>query len=313
MKEFKEVKGNKLKENNKERESKAKGNLILKVKEETELMKFLIESLPKKNRNNIKSLLKNKQVLVDGASISQFNHPLVPGQEVMITESRLSDKDMRGIKVVYEDEYLIAIEKASGILSIATNKEREKTAYNMVKNYVKTRNPLEKLFIVHRLDRDTSGVMIFAKAEEIQQILQTNWQDIVLERTYVAVVEGKVEKDSDTIISYLKENSAFVTFSSEKEIEGSKKAITHYTVLRRSKGFSLVEAKIETGRKNQIRVHMQSLGHSVVGDKKYGATTNPLGRLGLHAKSIIFKHPKTGKILSFQTSIPMKFSGMFKR
>ena len=117
----------------------------------------------------------------------------------------------------------------------------------------------------------------------------------------------------DTIISYLKENSAFVTFSSDKEIEDSKKAITHYTVLKRSKGFSLVEANIETGRKNQIRVHMQSLGHSVVGDKKYGATTNPLGRLGLHAKSIIFKHPKTGKVLSFQTGIPAKFSGMFKK
>lgn len=292
---------------------KEKRNLTFTVKEENELMKFLIESMPKKNRNNIKSLLKNKQVLVDGAAISQFNHPLVPGQEIMITESRLSDKDMKGIKVVYEDEYLIAVEKASGILSIATNKEREKTAYNMVKNYVKSRNPLEKLFIVHRLDRETSGVMIFAKTEEIQQILQTNWQDIVLERAYVAVVEGKVEKNSDTIVSYLKENSAFVTFSSEKEIEGSKKAITHYTVLKRSKGFSLVEAKIETGRKNQIRVHMQSLGHSVVGDKKYGATTNPLGRLGLHARSIIFKHPKTGKVLSFQTGIPVKFSGMFKR
>ena len=292
---------------------KEKRNLTFTVKEENELMKFLIENMPKKNRNNIKSLLKNKQVLVDGAAISQFNHPLVPGQEIMITESRLSDKDMKGIKVVYEDEYLIAVEKASGILSIATNKEREKTAYNMVKNYVKSRNPLEKLFIVHRLDRETSGVMIFAKTEEIQQILQTNWQDIVLERAYVAVVEGKVEKNSDTIVSYLKENSAFVTFSSEKEIEGSKKAITHYTVLKRSKGFSLVEAKIETGRKNQIRVHMQSLGHSVVGDKKYGATTNPLGRLGLHAKSIIFKHPKTGKVLSFQTGIPVKFSGMFKR
>lgn len=292
---------------------KEKRNLTFTVKEENELMKFLIESMPKKNRNNIKSLLKNKQVLVDGAAISQFNHPLIPGQEIMITESRLSDKDMKGIKVVYEDEYLIAVEKASGILSIATNKEREKTAYNMVKNYVKSRNPLEKLFIVHRLDRETSGVMIFAKTEEIQQILQTNWQDIVLERAYVAVVEGKVEKNSDTIVSYLKENSAFVTFSSEKEIEGSKKAITHYTVLKRSKGFSLVEAKIETGRKNQIRVHMQSLGHSVVGDKKYGATTNPLGRLGLHAKSIIFKHPKTGKVLSFQTGIPVKFSGMFKR
>ena len=292
---------------------KEKRNLTFKVKEQNELMKFLIENLPNKNRNNIKSLLKNKQVLVDGAAISQFNHPLNPGQEVMITESRFSDKDMKGIKVVYEDEYLIAIEKASGILSIATDKEREKTAYNIVKNYVKSRNPLEKLFIVHRLDRETSGVMIFAKTEEMQQLLQTNWQKMVLERTYVAVVEGKVEKNSDTIISYLKENSAFVTFSSDKEIEGSKKAVTHYTVLKRSKGFSLVEANIETGRKNQIRVHMQSLGHSVVGDKKYGATTNPLGRLGLHAKSIIFKHPKTGKVLSFQTGIPAKFSGMFKK
>ena len=292
---------------------KEKRNLTFKVKEQNELMKFLIENLPNKNRNNIKSLLKNKQVLVDGAAISQFNHPLNPGQEVMITESRFSDKDMKGIKVVYEDEYLIAVEKASGILSIATDKEREKTAYNIVKNYVKSRNPLEKLFIVHRLDRETSGVMIFAKTEEMQQLLQTNWQKMVLERTYVAVVEGKVEKNSDTIISYLKENSAFVTFSSDKEIEGSKKAITHYTVLKRSKGFSLVEANIETGRKNQIRVHMQSLGHSVVGDKKYGATTNPLGRLGLHAKSIIFKHPKTGKVLSFQTGIPAKFSGMFKK
>ena len=292
---------------------KEKRNLTFKVKEQNELMKFLIENLPNKNRNNIKSLLKNKQVLVDGAAISQFNHPLNPGQEVMITESRFSDKDMKGIKVVYEDEYLIAVEKASGILSIATDKEREKTAYNIVKNYVKSRNPLEKLFIVHRLDRETSGVMIFAKTEEMQQLLQTNWQKMVLERTYVAVVEGKVEKNNDTIVSYLKENSAFVTFSSDKEIEGSKKAITHYTVLKRSKGFSLVEANIETGRKNQIRVHMQSLGHSVVGDKKYGATTNPLGRLGLHAKSIIFKHPKTGKVLSFQTGIPPKFSGMFKK
>ena len=292
---------------------KEKRNLTFKVKEQNELMKFLIENLPNKNRNNIKSLLKNKQVLVDGAAISQFNHPLNPGEEVMITESRFSDKDMKGIKVVYEDEYLIAVEKASGILSIATDKEREKTAYNIVKNYVKSRNPLEKLFIVHRLDRETSGVMIFAKTEEMQQLLQTNWQKMVLERTYVAVVEGKVQKNSDTIISYLKENSAFVTFSSDKEIEGSKKAVTHYTVLKRSKGFSLVEANIETGRKNQIRVHMQSLGHSVVGDKKYGATTNPLGRLGLHAKSIIFKHPKTGKVLSFQTGIPAKFSGMFKK
>lgn len=295
------------------KQTKQKGNVTFKVEEQTELMKFLIEKLTGKSRNNIKSLLKNRQVLVDGVFISQFNHPLNVGQEVMISESRFSDKDMKGIKVVYEDEYVIAIEKESGILTIATDKERNKTAYNMVKKYVKAKNPLEKLFIVHRLDRDTSGVMIFAKTEEMQQILQTNWQEMVLKRTYVAVVEGKVEKKSDTIISYLKENSAFVTFSSKTQIEGSKKAITHYTVLRRSKGYTLVDAEIETGRKNQIRVHMQDLGHSIVGDKKYGSTTNPLGRLGLHARSIIFKHPKTGKILSFETGIPTKFTRMFKR
>lgn len=198
------------------------------------------------------------------------------------------------------------------MLSIATDKEREKTAYNIVKEYIKAKNPNEKLFIVHRLDRGTSGVMIFAKTEGMQQVLQTNWQNFVKERKYVAVVEGRVEKDRDTLISYLKENSAMVTFSSPTEIEGSKKAITHYEVLKRSRGYSLVEADIETGRKNQIRVHMQSIGHSIIGDKKYGAKTNPLRRLGLHARTIVFKHPRTNKILSFETKIPTRFSAMFK-
>lgn len=302
-----------MKQTKKVGQAKQKKNLTFMVEENNELMKFLLEKMPSKSRNNIKSLLKNRQVLVDGVFISQFDHPLTKGQEVMISETRISDKDMKGIKVVYEDEFVIAIEKESGILTIATDKERDKTAYNMVKKYIKAKNPLEKLFIVHRLDRDTSGVMIFAKTEEMQQILQTNWQDMVLKRTYVAVVEGKVEKNSDTIVSYLKENSAFVTFSSDTQIEGSKKAITHYKVLRRSRGYSLVDAEIETGRKNQIRVHMQGLGHSIVGDRKYGASTNPLGRLGLHARSIEFKHPKTGKILSFETGIPSKFTRMFKR
>ena len=151
---------------------KEKGNIILKVKEQNELMKFLIENLPGKNRNNIKSLLKNKQVLVDRVPISQFNHIVEPGQEIMITRSRLQEKEIKGIKVVYEDEYLIAVEKSSGILSIATDKERDKTAYNMVKNYVKSRNPHEKLFIVHRLDRETSGVMIFAKQKRCSKFFK---------------------------------------------------------------------------------------------------------------------------------------------
>lgn len=287
-------------------------NISLKVKENDELMKFLIENLPDKSRNNIKSLLKNGQILVNGVRTSQFNHKLVINDEVLVSASRITEENLQGIKIVYEDDDIVAIEKPEGMLSIATDKEREKTAYNIVKEYIKAKNPNEKLFIVHRLDRGTSGVMIFAKTEGMQQVLQTNWQNFVKERKYVAVVEGRVEKDRDTLISYLKENSAMVTFSSPTEIEGSKKAITHYEVLKRSRGYSLVEADIETGRKNQIRVHMQSIGHSIIGDKKYGAKTNPLRRLGLHARTIVFKHPRTNKILSFETKIPTRFSAMFK-
>ncbi|NME35083.1 RluA family pseudouridine synthase [Fusobacterium sp. FSA-380-WT-3A] len=275
-------------------------------------MKFLIENLPGKNRNNIKSLLKNGQILVNGVRTSQFNHLLKDGDEVIISASRMTENHLQGIKIIFEDEDIIVIEKPEGMLSIATDKERERTAYNIVKEYIKSKNPQEKLFIVHRLDKGTSGVMIFAKTEGMQQVLQTNWQNFVKERKYVAVVEGKVEKDRDTIISYLKENNAMVTFSSPVEIEGSKKAITHYEVLKRSRAYSLVEANIETGRKNQIRVHMQGLGHSIIGDKKYGAKTNPLRRLGLHARTIVFKHPRTNKILSFETKIPVRFSAMFK-
>lgn len=289
-----------------------KKNLTFKVETENELMKFLVEKLVGKNRNNIKSLLKNGQVIVNKSRISQFNHILNPGDEVMISTSRLNEDNLKGVTVIYEDSDIIAIEKQEGLLSMATDKEKVKTAYSIVREYVKANDPTEKVFIVHRLDRGTSGVMIFAKTEKMQQILQTNWQNIVKERKYVAVVEGIMEKDSDTIISYLKENSAMVTYSSEKEIEGSKKAITHYEVLKRSRGYSLVEANIETGRKNQIRVHMQSLGHSVVGDKKYGAKTDPIKRLGLHARTIVFEHPNTKELISLQTKIPARFSSMFK-
>lgn len=287
-------------------------NLSIKVKENDELMKFLIENLPGKNRNNIKSLLKNGQILVNGIRTSQFNYLLKKGDEIIVSASRMTENHLQGIKIIFEDDDIIVIEKPEGMLSIATAKEREKTAYNIIKEYIKAKNPKEKLFIVHRLDKGTSGVMIFAKTENMQQILQTNWQNFVKERKYVAVVEGKVEKNRDTIVSYLKENNAMVTFSSPVEIEGSKKAITHYEVLKRSKSYSLIEANIETGRKNQIRVHMQGLGHSIIGDKKYGAKTNPLRRLGLHARTIVFKHPRTNKILAFETKIPVRFSAMFK-
>lgn len=286
-------------------------NIEFTVAEPNELMKFLIEKLPGKSRNNIKSLLANDQIYVNDDHIRQFNHPLNPGDkvEVKLTASReiKVNKTSKGIKVLFEDDAIIAIEKDSGMLSISTDKEREKTAYSMLKDYLKKKDPMGKVFIVHRLDRETSGVMIFAKSEEVQQMLQTNWNEYVVERKYVALVQGSVKNDEGVIRSYLKENSAFVTYSMNSDRDGGKLAITNYKVLKRGKGLSMLEFDIETGRKNQIRVHMKDLGHPIVGDKKYGSTKNPINRLGLHANTIKFKHPITGKMMNFISPVPQIF------
>ncbi|MGL4980633.1 MAG: RluA family pseudouridine synthase, partial [Fusobacteriaceae bacterium] len=250
-------------------------NLELKVETANELMKFLIEKLDGQSRNNIKTLLAHDQITVNEDHIRQFNHELKVGDVVGVnfTASReiKVNKTSKGIKVIFEDNDIVAIEKDSGMLSISTDKEREKTAYSMLKDYLKNKNPLSKVFIVHRLDRETSGVMIFAKSEEIQQKLQANWNEYVVERKYVALVEGTVKNDEGVVKSYLKENSAFVTYSCDTDKDGGKLAITNYKVLKRAKGMSMLEFDIETGRKNQIRVHMKDIGHSIVGDKKYGA------------------------------------------
>lgn len=289
----------------------SKHNTSFKVDKDNELMKFLMEKMPQNSRNNIKSLLTQRRVMVDDVIVSQYNAPLKEGQIVNITKTKITKHKLEGVSIVYEDNDILVVEKERGILSVATQNEREKTAYNILKNYLKEKNPKDKIFVVHRLDRDTSGVMIFAKSEKAQDILQTTWNDSVKERTYVALVEGNVKKDSDTIISYLAENKAMITYSTANEEEG-KKAVSHYKVLKRNKNYSLLEVNIETGRKNQIRVHMQDLGHSVVGDKKYGSTKNPIKRLGLHAHTIVFKHPITKEVLSFTSKIPEAFLSLFK-
>ncbi len=205
----------------------------------------------------------------------------------------------------------MVIEKEAGILSIATDKELEKTAYSILSRHVKQSNPKNKIFVIHRLDRETSGVMLFAKSREVQEILQTEWKQTIVERTYYAVVEGIPEKKNGTIASWLNENKAFKVFSGQNPEKGHK-AITHYKVLKQEKDYSLLEVNLETGRKNQIRVHMQDIGHSIAGDKKYGAKTNPFKRLGLHAGVLSFKHPKTGKVVHFESPVPQKFLKCFK-
>jgi len=283
----------------------------LEVTAPAELMKFLISKLTDKSRSDIKSLLAHRQISIDNEVITQFNHPLETGQQVVVNWTKvLIEKQPQGLNIVFEDPYIIIIEKEAGLLSIATTTEKEQTAYSILSEHVKKRDPKNKIFVLHRLDRDTSGVMMFAKSEKVQQLLQNAWKEVVLERSYVAVVEGLVSKEEGTITSWLTESKAFIMYSSRTPNDGQK-AVTHYQVLKRNKNYSLLEVKLETGRKNQIRVHMKDIGHSIVGDKKYGATKHPIGRLGLHARVLAFQHPITGEEVRYETDIPKVFLSLF--
>lgn len=281
------------------------------VAENALLMEFLMAQMPGKSRSKIKVLLGNKRVLVDGKQISQFNHPLTPGQKIEISkEPVLPEKKIKDYSIVYEDAELIVIQKQAGLLTIATDKEKRATAYSLLSDHVKQQDPDNRIFIVHRLDRETSGLLLFAKSEEVKYHLQELWNATVVERTYITVVEGAVEKKEGVITSYLVEGKTFVVHSSQDPKRG-KKAITNYKVLTRNRGYSLLKVNLETGRKNQIRVHMQDLGHSVVGDRKYGATGSPIRRLGLHAQKLSFKHPISRKKMEFETKIPEEFLKLF--
>ena len=284
----------------------------LTVSEPAELMAFLIKYLPHKNRNNIKSLLRNKQILIDGKVYTQFNHPVQPGQVVTVSANRVPETSQyRGLTILYEDPSLIVINKQAGLLSMATNKERDRTAYGILSDYVKKENPKNKIFIIHRLDRDTSGVMMFARSENVQQLMQESWNATTKQRTYVALVEGVPEPKRGTVASYLRESKALIVYSSQNPDNGQL-SITNYNVLKSTADYALLELELETGRKNQIRVHMQDIGHPIVGDTKYGAQTDPIGRLGLHAEVLAFEHPITGELLRFDAPVPKSFLSILK-
>lgn len=210
------------------------------------------------------------------------------------------------LDIIYEDKFIIVVNKPPHLLTVATDKEREKTLFHQVAEYEKKKNKYNKIFVVHRLDKDTSGLVIFAKNEHIKQLLQNNWDSA--KRKYVAVVEGKVTKKQETIQTYLKENKSFITYST---VKGGKLAITKYNLLKTSKSYSLLDIEIYTGRKNQIRVHMNDIGHPIIGDKKYGAQTNPLNRLGLHAYLLDFTHPITKEQIKLEIEYPKMFLNMF--
>jgi 23S rRNA pseudouridine1911/1915/1917 synthase len=284
----------------------------LEVIEKTTLMPFLIISLKNKSRDNIKSLLRNRQVLVNGEPVTQFNHELKPGDTVVIASTRHTGGLMaRNMRLVYEDDHLIVIDKNAGILSIASDNEKYLTAYNILSTYVKNQKPSNRIFIVHRLDRDTSGLMMFARSEKVQSLLQRDWKRNVTARTYVALVEGELTEPEGVIKSYIYESKALVMHSTRDPKKGDL-AVTRFRLLKSGREYSLAEIALETGKKNQIRLHMQEKGHSIAGDRKYGALTSPIGRLGLHASLLAFIHPVTGKEMRFESKVPAKFRRMVR-
>jgi RluA family pseudouridine synthase len=213
------------------------------------------------------------------------------------------------INIVYEDDEFIAIDKPQGLLSVESDKESDQTAFNYVFNYLQSKNKLQRPYVLHRIDKETSGVLVFAKDVRIHSMLKLRWNELVQIREYYALVEGKLESREDTITSYLKENQNNLMYSS-KDPNGEY-AITNYKVVKENQLYSLLRVDIETGRKNQIRVHMQDIGHPIVGDDKYGHTKNPLKRLGLHASKLIFKHPVTNEEIIISAPIPNIFQGVF--
>lgn len=283
---------------------------IFEIKENCTLMPFLLQAMQDKSRNSVKSLLAHKLVQVNNRLTTQFDTPLKPGDTVTVGMNKSAAPFHHAmLNIVYEDNDLIVVEKASGLLSMGTERDKTKTAYRILNDYVKSKNPRNHVLILHRLDKETSGIMMFAKNLKTQEILQKNWNEMILERKYVAILEGCPREKRGQVKSYITENKAFVVHSARD----GKLAITNYTVLKSNRQYSLVELDLETGRKNQIRVHMQELGHPVTGDKKYGATKDPIRRLALHAFKLHFIHPITEKEMKFETPIPSKFMSLFKQ
>ncbi|CAM3682850.1 RluA family pseudouridine synthase [Cohnella lubricantis] len=284
------------------------------VAEGSELLAFLLNKLSPEGRNSVKSMLARGQVSVEGRVEKAYNYPLRPGQQVSVSKEKIVDKPrFIGLSILYEDDDLVVIQKDAGLLSISAPHEPDAiTAYRQLMEHVRQDNPTSRIFVVHRLDRDTSGVMMFAKSEKVQQALQNDWQEAVQERSYIALVEGTLRQAEGKIESWLKESKTLKMYSSQRPDDGQH-AVTHYKTLQTGNGYSLLEVRLETGRKNQIRVHMQDIGHPIVGDKKYGSRSRAIGRLGLHANVLSFVHPTTGKTLRFESPIPKALLRPFQR
>lgn len=276
------------------------------VKQPMQLLQFIEHVLNGVSRSRAKAILSGGGVRVDRKNTRQFDLELRPGQVVEVSKRKpKGELQSKFVKIVYEDPQIIVIEKAPGILSMATS-HHAFCVKQVLDDYFHRTHQKCTAHVVHRLDRDTSGLLVYAKTLQAEQILEHNWRDIVTDRRYLALVSGELPQKQGSVESWLKDNKAYFTYSSPVD-NGGKYALTHYRVLRTDGKHSLVELKLETGRKNQIRVHMQDLGHPVCGDIKYGNGDDPIGRLALHAYRLNFYHPMTGEPLRFETPVPKGF------
>lgn len=284
---------------------------VYTVEEDAQLLDWLIANLKGLSRNKVKDTLHGRGIKVNGKIVTQFDYPLTRGMKISVSKSKKNDTfKSRYVNLVYEDPYLVVIEKKPGILSMAAG-HKSLNVKTVLDDYFLQTKQRCTAHVVHRLDRDTSGLMVYAKDMQTEQTLEHEWHNIVYDRRYVAVVSGEMEEDEGTIANWLKDNKAYVTYSSPVD-NGGKYAVTHFHVLDRTTEHSLVEYKLETGRKNQIRVHSADMNHPVCGDVKYGNGDDPIHRLCLHAYMLHFFHPVTRARMEFDTPIPSQFRMLFK-
>ena len=289
-----------------------------------ELLPFLLSKMGGMTRTSIKQLLGQRRVTVNGAIQTRHDVPVHQGDTVTISSGRGNGElHHPKLSIVYEDEWLIVVEKKVGLLTVPTYPgSTETTAFSILKNYVKHQDVHNGIYVVHRLDRETSGLLVFAKTPELQEYMRTYWRQLVTKRTYVALVEGILDKKSGKITTWLTEDKRNAVVYSSPTDDGGQMAVTNYKVLKELPAesdndipLSLIELNLETGRTNQIRVHMQSIGHPVIGDRKYGHGNeySPVDRLCLHARVLEFIHPATEQKVHFETPMPKEFLRVFRK
>ena len=289
-----------------------KNNYTINVSEDNLLYDFLRSKLSNESKNNIKSLLLRKNVYVNDKLQTKYNYELHKGDIISIKTSQFIDEETNiKLKIIYEDKDIIVVDKPSGILTISTEKEKNLTIYHLVMNYLKSKNKNNKVFIIHRLDKDTSGILIFAKSEKIKNLFQNKWNNIIKERRYYAIVLNKLKDKQGVIKSYLKENKNHIVYSTNDKVNG-KLAITEYKVIKEIEKYALLDINIKTGRKNQIRVHLSDLSSPIIGDKKYGCENKLIKRLALHAYKLKLIDPRNGKIIQFTSDLPLEMKKIVK-